>query len=199
MRIAFIDGGTYYHHATWHDPELQAFFQGVIYAPELAQAALDDFDCLYVASRQSPDDLIAARPVFDAFLAAGKTVVVMGDNGAERWGPGVKWRSTPVNFWWWLTPGADSGLRVGDPSHSLYQHIRLEDATWHQHGVLSPPDGAVSVVNAVSGESVLYDDQVSTPGRLIVTTLDPCYHHGSYFMPATSRFLKGFLPWLAAA
>jgi len=22
------------------------------------------------------------------------------------------------------------------------------------------------------------------------------YHHGSYFMPAASRFLRGFLPWL---
>jgi|TARA_R100000908_G_C3643589_1_gene78648 hypothetical protein len=44
--------------------------------------------------------------------------------------------------------------------------------------------------------SVLYDDTVTTPGRMIVTTLDPMYHHGSHFMPATTRFLDGFLPWL---
>ena len=36
---------------------------------------------------------------------------------------------------------------------------------------------------------------MTTAGRLIVSTLDPFYHHGSNFMPATTRFLDGFLPW----
>lgn len=31
------------------------------------------------------------------------------------------------------------------------------------------------------------------------TSLDPMYHFGSYFMPATERFLDGLLPWLAGA
>jgi hypothetical protein len=31
---------------------------------------------------------------------------------------------------------------------------------------------------------------------VLATTLDPCYHHGSHFMPATTHFLKGFLAWL---
>ena len=44
---------------------------------------------------------------------------------------------------------------------------------------------------------MLYVDEVSTPGTLVVTTLDPMSHFGSYFMPATERFLDGFLPWLA--
>jgi len=26
--------------------------------------------------------------------------------------------------------------------------------------------------------------------------LDPFFHHGTYFMPAATRFLDGFLPWL---
>lgn len=29
---------------------------------------------------------------------------------------------------------------------------------------------------------------------MIVTSLDPVYHHGSRFMPATTRFLDRFLP-----
>jgi len=37
---------------------------------------------------------------------------------------------------------------------------------------------------------------VTTGGQMILTTLDPFYHHGSHFMPATTRFLDGFLPWL---
>ena len=44
----------------------------------------------------------------------------------------------------------------------------------------------------------MYLDRVTTPGTLLVTTLDPTYHDGSYFMPATERFLDGFLPWARA-
>lgn len=29
---------------------------------------------------------------------------------------------------------------------------------------------------------------------MIVATLDPLSHYGSHFMPATERFLDGFLP-----
>jgi hypothetical protein len=46
------------------------------------------------------------------------------------------------------------------------------------------------------GAAVFYVDRVSAPGTLIVTTLDPLYHYGAHFMPATERFLDGFLPWL---
>lgn len=44
---------------------------------------------------------------------------------------------------------------------------------------------------------MLYLDRVSTPGTLVVSTLDPLSHYGGHFMPATERFLDGFLPWLA--
>ena len=52
------------------------------------------------------------------------------------------------------------------------------------------------LVTLPSGEALLYADTVSTPGTLIVSTLDPMSHYGSHFMPATERFLDGFLPWL---
>jgi hypothetical protein len=47
------------------------------------------------------------------------------------------------------------------------------------------------------GAAVLYTDDVSgAPGRLVMTTLDPDYHFGAHFMPATERFLDRFFPWL---
>ena len=58
------------------------------------------------------------------------------------------------------------------------------------------PEGATSLIDVAGTGSVLYDDCATTPGRMIVTALDPMYHHGSHFMPATTRFLDGFLPWL---
>jgi hypothetical protein len=196
MRIAFVDGGTYYHHGTFHDPELRDYFTDSIYVLDLPTADLSSYDCLYIASRQNPADLIAARQVIADFLAAGKLVVAWGESHAERWLENVDWNPCETNFWWWLTPGSDSGLRIGAAEHRLFRHITLEDATWHRHGVLHPPAGAVSLVDVADGGSVLYDDAVTTAGRMIVATLDPCYHHGSYFMPATTRFLHGFLPWL---
>lgn len=197
MRIAFVDGGTYYHHATFNDPALRGYFSDALYVLDLPTADLSGYDCLYVASRQNPVDLIAARQAIADFLAAGKLVVALGESHAEQWLEGIEWTPCETNFWWWLTPGADSGLRLGAAEHGLFRHIELGDATWHRHGVLTPPEGAISLVDVSGGGSVLYDDDVSTAGRLIVSTLDPCYHHGSYFMPATTRFLRGFLPWLA--
>jgi hypothetical protein len=199
-RIVAVDGGTYFHRATLADPRFASHFDAVVYAPELA-ANLDwmEADCLYVASRQDPALMQAVRQPIADFLAAGKTVVAMGESQAETWLPGVAWHASEVNFWWWLTPGADSGLRVGAPGHGLFRHIALADATWHQHGYLDAPPGAVSLVDRAAGGSILYEDRATTAGRILATTLDPCYHHGSNFMPATTRFLTGFLPWLRAS
>src|SRR5262249_51191465 len=51
-------------------------------------------------------------------------------------------------------------------------------------------------ISTDDGGAVLYLDRVSSRGTMLVTSLDPLYHYGSYFMPATERFLDGFLPWV---
>ncbi|QFR96170.1 hypothetical protein GBW32_27915 [Streptomyces tsukubensis] len=45
---------------------------------------------------------------------------------------------------------------------------------------------------------LLYENRVSTAGRLIVTTMDPVYHHGSRFMPGATELLYGPLRWTGA-
>lgn len=197
--IAALDAGTYYHHRTFHTPELMPYLDRHLYLPELDDAALAGCDALIVSCRTNPDLLVPHRERFARFLAAGKTLVAMGETGAHRWLDGVRWTDCEVNFWWWKTPGADSGLRLAHPAHPLFSHLTLADATWHQHGTFTPPPGARSLIDKAGAGSVLYEDRHSTPGRLIVTSLDPMYHHGSYFMPAASRFLRGFLPWLKAS
>jgi hypothetical protein len=52
------------------------------------------------------------------------------------------------------------------------------------------------LIEDVEGDAVLYVDRETWTGQTLVTTLDPTYHFGSHFMPATDRFLSGFLPWL---
>ncbi|MDQ0271890.1 hypothetical protein J2S17_003778 [Cytobacillus purgationiresistens] len=86
---------------------------------------------------------------------------------------------------------------MASPKYDLFNYITLEDATWHQHGVFWPVEGAQKLIATEDGGAVMYLDQVSTKGTWLITTLDPDYPFGSYFMPATERFLDGFLPWLA--
>lgn len=194
--IAALDAGTYYHRRTFHTPELAPFIDRTVYIRDLDDAALAECDAFIVSCRSNPELLLRHRERFARFLAAGKTLVAMGETSSERWLDGVQWTASEVNFWWWKEAGADSGLRLAAPDHPLFTYLTLDDATWHQHGTFTPPPGARSLIDKAGAGSVLYEDSHSTPGRLIVTSLDPMYHHGSYFMPASSRFLRGFLPWL---
>lgn len=80
------------------------------------------------------------------------------------------------------------------PGHPLMARIGKPEVTWRLHGHFDPPEGAEVLATDRDGLALFYVDDVSTPGRLVVTSLDPIYHHGSHFMPATTRFLDRFLP-----
>lgn len=200
MSLAVLDGGTFYHHDAIYGPRYRALFHRVIYVRELEPRALDGVSLLIVPDRINPDLLRAHRGLLLDFANAGHTLVVFGENEAETWLPGVVWTPRPTNFWWWLEAGARPPHRLLDPSHGLFQAVPFEDTIWHFHGVLTPPTGARALIEVppeedAAGGVLLYEDSVTTAGRMIVSTLDPFYHHGSRFMPATTRFLDGFLPW----
>lgn len=194
-RITALDSGTYYHHRTLYEPRYRDHFDEIVYIRDLAGTDLAAHELILVSCRTDPSQLIPCRGQFADYLAGGGTVVAMGSTGQPAWLPGISWHDTPTNFWWWKE-GGSLGLKVVAPDHPLFGHITLDDATWHHHGHFDVPEGAVSLIDVDGTGSVLYDDRVTTPGRMIVTALDPMYHHGSHFMPATTRFLDGFLPWL---
>lgn len=196
MKIAVVDGCAYYHFRALHGERYRPCFDEIIYVRDLPRTALDDFDAVVIPDRLHPAPLIAARNRIEQYLSRGGTVLAFGDTPAQAGLPGVAWRHCPTNFWWWKTPGASLGLSIARPDHPLFQSLSLKDVTWHVHGVYTPPPGAVSLVGVEGDGSVLYEDTVSTPGRLVLSSLDPFYHYGSYFMPATERFLDGFFKWL---
>lgn len=160
---------------------------------------LDDLETLVVADRLHPGLLRHHSAVLWAFVDQGRTLVVLGEVEAHTWLPGTRWETRPTNFWWWLE-GADPGVRPCNPNHPLWQFMTMRDVTWHYHGFFYPPPGSTPLVALEEdGQEVgllLYEDCVSTGGRLIVTTLDPIYHHGSNFMPAATRFLDNLLRWV---
>ena len=202
MSLAILDGGTFYHHAAIHGPRYRALFDKIIYAPELAADALAGVTFLIVPDRINPNILRAKREVLIDFVKAGRTLVVLGENRADTWLPGVIWAARPTNFWWWLDKDARPPNRLLAPDHEFFRAVPFENTIWHFHGVLTPPAGARALIDVPadpegrdSGGSLLYEDRVTLPGRLLVATLDPFYHHGSHFMPAATKLLDGFLPW----
>ncbi|WP_239965258.1 hypothetical protein [Streptomyces sp. CBG9] len=108
-----------------------------------------------------------------------------------------------VNFWWWRLPDGDNGVRRAAEDHEAWAHLTPRAVRWHYHGLLTPPPGATVLAytdHETAGDPAteqvrLYEDRVSTPGRLLVTTMDPVYHHGSRFMPGATQLLLGLLRW----
>ncbi|WP_269586194.1 hypothetical protein [Roseibium sp. Sym1] len=194
-QLAVLDAGTYYHHRTIYEPRYRSFFDRIIYTRDLPQTDLCDVDILLVSCRTDPSVLGPCKDRIADFLSKGKTVVAMGSTGHPSWLPNVDWTDTPTNFWWWKE-GEEIGLKIAAPDHPLFSHLSLADVTWHYHGYFQVPADARSLVDVGNTGSIFYEDTVSTPGKLLITSLDPMYHHGSHFMPATTRFLDGFLPFL---
>lgn len=194
-RLAVLYGGSSAHHRTLHEPKYRRHFAELVYLPDLPRTDLSAFDGLLVPDRLHEGRLAAAAEQLADFLAAGRTLIALGERPG-KWSPGARWEHRPTNFWWWLDPAARSGLVLRQPEHGLFRYITLADATWHRHGVFYPPAGAETLIATEDGAAVLYIDRVSTRGCLVVTSLDPMSHFGSYFMSATERFLDGFLPWV---
>ncbi|GAB2672319.1 hypothetical protein [Nocardia goodfellowii] len=197
--IVFLHGGSHAQLATLADPALAPYRIRPVHIRRLDPAAVADADVVVVSDRLRPDLLIPRSPVLLQCLTRGATVVVFGENSVGAWLPGVGEEARPTVFWWWRT-GEDSRIRLREPEHPAWSHFDDRAVIWHYHGVLEPPPGAVSLVDLDTGTgerdgSLLYIDEHSTPGRLLVTTMDPVYHHGSGFMPGATQLLYSALLW----
>jgi hypothetical protein len=196
MSIIAVHAGAAYHCESLEGRRFSGYFDALVRPERLAEIDLSRFKILLVPCRTNPERLEPHAGLIKSFLERGGTVVAMGETEPQLWLPEVCFTPQQTNYWWWLEPGASLGLRITRPDHRLFRCIGPIDIAWHLHGWFDPPEGAVSLIDNAEGRSILYIDEVTTGGRMIVTSLDPFYHHGSHFMPATTRFLDGFLPWL---
>lgn len=198
-RIVAPSSGTYYHIHSLEGSAYTGIFD-VICAPEDLVNVLRPQDILWVPCRTPAQRMIKQRAVIARHLDAGGTVIALGESQSELWLPAVHFTRTPTNWWWWLTPGADLGVELTDQArtHPLMRHIGKQDVTWHLHGWFTPPEGSTVLARDGEGRAILYMDAISTAGTMVISSLDPMYHHGSRFMPATTRFLDRFAPNLRA-
>lgn len=196
MSILAIHPGSYYHIESLETARYAHYFDQLVRPESLADLRLEDFNVLLVPCRTPADRMIPHKERLLAYLDQGGTVIATGESHSEQWLPIIEFTEQPTNYWWWLEKDGDLGVRVVKPDHSLFQYLGEIDVTWHLHGWFEVPDGAEILAENAEGNPILYVDEVTTKGRMIITSLDPFYHHGSYFMPATTRFLDGFLPWM---
>jgi len=194
-KLLALDAGTAYHHFSLNDPAIRQHIDALIYLDDFQPQQLNHCQALLVPCRTPSQQLARYRDQLQAFMTAGGWIIAMGETDHASWLNDIDFEPRPTNFWWWLEPGADLGLRFPQPNHQLFRFIDPGDAAWHIHGVFQPPADAHSLIDYRDEGSLLYERPVGA-GRLIATSLDPFYHHGSFFMPATSRFLHGFMPWL---
>ncbi|MFI8305294.1 hypothetical protein ACIF80_17975 [Streptomyces sp. NPDC085927] len=202
--LGFLHGGSFSQLTTLADPAVRLWRPREIYLPEAVEADFDGLDTLIVSDRLHPGLLAKAAPALLTVAEHGGTVVVLGENDITGWLPGLRGlRPAETDFWWWRTPGGDNGVRRAAEDHAAWQFLTERSVRWHYHGLLAPPAGATPLVHTVlerdgdpaTQQVLLYEDRVSTPGRLIVTTMDPVYHHGSRFMPGATQLLYGLLRW----
>ena len=196
-RIAALYAGISHQHRSWNVPKYRRFISEIVYIPEMTETSLQEFDVVLVPSRLHAGLLRKIKPWIQAFAERGGIVVVFwplaGDVVPEQ-----RWEHRPTNFWWWLDKNARSGLVLDRPEHPMFRYLTLEDCTWHQHGVFHPnPETAETLVSIENDGAIFYIDKPASGGTWIVMSLDPEYHFGSYFMPATERFLDGFFPYIA--
>lgn len=197
-KIGVIYSGNEAHYRTFHEPKISQFIEKLIYHPQFVATDISDLDVLVVPSQLNGELLMQGAQKIREFAANGGTVVAFGPQPWE-WIPEQNWENRETNFWWWLEKNAKSGLVLTAPEHVLFKDfLTLDDCTWHQHGCFWPTEDAEILIATEDGGAIMYDQKLATGGRWIVTTLDPDYHFGSYFMPATERFLEGFFPFLAS-
>lgn len=88
-----------------------------------------------------------------------------------------------------------------NPEHPAQSGFTDRSVIWHSHGVLDLPGAATPLVD-LAREDGERDGAIlavwERPGAapVLVSTMDPVYHHGSGFMPGATQLLYRSLTWL---
>lgn len=191
-RIAVLEGGTYFHHVSFNDKKVSDLIDKVIYLRDLRESDLEGIDTLLLLSRLNPDLLQIKKEIILQYKNNGNKLVVLAENNAQHW-LYHDFRETEVNYWWWLEENADSGIRVQTPEHEMFQYMDESAVIWHYHGVFDMAENCVEIVRGRENGAILFE----TADGTLITTLDPDFHHGNYFMPGATLFWYGLLNYLA--
>ncbi|MBO0344380.1 hypothetical protein J0X15_04015 [Roseibium sp. CAU 1637] len=195
--IAFIHWGNGWQLRSCQD--FRYYIDDLIYIHDLPKVDLSAYHAVIM-----PDAMDAEAPrsharQLNAYLHDGGFLIVCLQGHADWLDvPGLEWRPGNCRDWLWWTKGEKLEVRLSDPVHPITASLPMAHMSWHWGGSYNVPEGARSILEIDDSGRSLFLDFPMLPGggRLLLTTLDPHSHNGQRFMPATTRFLQSFYPWL---
>jgi len=195
--IAYIHWGNSWQLRSFRD--FRHHLDDLIYIHDLPKVDLSAYKAVVMPDAM---DAEAARPhagQLNAYLHKGGFLVVMLQGHADWLDiPGLKWSPGNCRDWLWWTKGEKLEIRLSEPRHPITEAMPLAHMSWHWGGSYNVPQGARSILEIEDDGGSLFLDFPALPGggRLLLASLDPHSHNGQRFMPATTRFLQSFYPWL---
>lgn len=195
--VAYIHWGNSWQLRSFQD--FRHYIDDLIYVHDLPKVDLSSYAAVVM-----PDAMDATAPLphaqqLNAYLQDGGFLVVCLQGHADWIDiPGLTWTPGNCRDWLWWTKGETLEVRLSEPHHPITESLPLSHMSWHWGGSYNVPEGARSILEIDDGRGSLFLDFPSLPGggRLLLATLDPHSHNGQRFMPATTRFLRSFYPWL---
>jgi hypothetical protein len=195
--IAYIHWGNSWQLRSFQD--FRHYLDDLVYIHDLPKVDLSAYAAVVM-----PDAMDSAAPLayaeqLNAYMHGGGFLVVCLQ-GHANWLdiPGLTWTPGNCRDWLWWTKGERLEVSLTAPHHPITESLPLAHMSWHWGGSYNVPEGARSILEIDDGSGSLFLDfpSLSGGGRLLLATLDPHSHNGQRFMPATTRFLQSFYPWL---
>ncbi|MEO0385554.1 MAG: hypothetical protein AAF234_18600 [Pseudomonadota bacterium] len=189
-RLATLYSGAHSERLSLKRQASERYISETIYLLDLPDADLSRSDGLIVPEGLNHTKLELARSQLLTFMSSGGTVFLFGDQPTE-WLPGVRWHFDVAG-----QPEPEN-LLPENAGHIFHRSFEPTDF-FHQHGFFLPPDGAKVLMRKRNGNVVVYEDTVSTGGRLFVTSLDLMHHVDGFFgNPVSRKFFDRFVLWAA--
>ena len=191
-RIGVLYSGISYQHQTLNNPRFRGRFWPIdVY--ELPTVDLKRYDAIIVPRSVDQVALNDYRRVIREFLDLPGILVVLGDYHGD-WLPGCR----PGGF----TPEDDEPL-VKAEAHPALKGIESVDMHWHKginglcsHGHLDPPVGAHTLIRNRRGDTILYEDRVSTRGIILAGSQFDLFCHAFSDDEGAIRALESLVEWI---
>lgn len=196
-KIAYLHCGNNAQLRSFQD--FSHYIDDLVYLGDLSNIDLSAYAAVIVPDMMDSVRIATHREQLNAYVRGGGFLIVFFQGEAD-WIDVVdlQWRPHNVHDWlWWTRTERHVETHQPEPVHPLCAAIPLEAMSWHWGGAYAPHPCAHTILALDDDAGCLFMDFPDLEGgRLMVATLDPHSHNGQRFMPATTRFLQGFYPWL---